>query len=108
MRIQRGSTRRRRCSVGGGVETRPKHEFASAIVAPKRRLWLQGAEYKAALEGVKNAEKELTDWLGTRPERTDENTAKFEKMKQAITDAGEKLAAFWPRSASYKKKSLAA
>jgi hypothetical protein len=54
----------------------------------------KGAEYRKAITAVKAAEKELQDWVGTRPERNDENEKKFAAFQKAIEDANGKLDAF--------------
>lgn len=50
--------------------------------------------YKEALAGVKSAEKELKDWIETKPERNEENQKKFEGFRKSIEAANAKLAEF--------------
>ncbi|MGB0143541.1 MAG: thioredoxin family protein [Akkermansiaceae bacterium] len=51
-------------------------------------------DYKAAIQGVKDSKKALSDWIATRPERNDENTKKYEAFLKAIKDAEAKLTEF--------------
>ena len=50
--------------------------------------------YKAAIAEDKAAMKELEAWIETKPERNDENNAKFEAFQARIKAAREKLAEF--------------
>jgi thioredoxin-related protein len=54
----------------------------------------KGAEYKAAMDGVKKAESALRDWIGTGPQKNAENDQKFEVFKKGILDAHAKLDSF--------------
>lgn len=54
----------------------------------------KGAQYRAALESVRAAEKELMDWLESQPKRNPENDAKFEAFMAKIDAARAKVAAF--------------
>ena len=51
-------------------------------------------EYKDLLTGLKSAEKKLTDWLETRPQRTEENTKKYLAFQEDITSAKAKIKSF--------------
>ena len=51
-------------------------------------------EYKGLLAAHKAAEKKLTDWLETRPQRNDENIKKFTAMREEITAAKAKIKSF--------------
>ncbi len=51
-------------------------------------------EYKAAIQGVKDAKKALTDWIATGPQRNEENNKKYADFMQAIKDAEDKLSKF--------------
>jgi thioredoxin-related protein len=51
-------------------------------------------EYKELLAALKAAEKKLTDWLETRPQRNDENIKKFTAMREDITAAKAKIKSF--------------
>jgi len=50
--------------------------------------------YKAAIEEEKAANKALADWLETKPERNEENNAKFAELSERIKAATEKLGEF--------------
>lgn len=50
--------------------------------------------YKAAIKGVEDAKKELADWIGTKPERNEENTKKFEEFQKSIQTAQDELGKF--------------
>lgn len=54
----------------------------------------KGAEYKAAMEGVKKAESALRDWIGTGPQKNAENDKKYEAFKKDILDAHAKIDSF--------------
>jgi thioredoxin-related protein len=54
----------------------------------------KGKEYRAALDGVKNAEKELMEWLQASPKRSPENDEKFQKFMNKIDAAKKKVASF--------------
>ncbi len=54
----------------------------------------KGAQYKSALDAVSTVEKELMEWLQTRPQRNPENDAKFEAFQAKIADAHKAVAAF--------------
>ncbi len=51
-------------------------------------------EYKAAIQGVKDAKKALTDWIATGPQRNEENNKKYADFMKSIKDAEEKLSKF--------------
>jgi len=51
-------------------------------------------EYKGLLAEHKAAEKNLMDWLETRPQRNEENIKKFTAMREAITAAQAKIKSF--------------
>ena len=42
--------------------------------------------YKAGIKSIVDAKKELTDWLGTKPERNDEQMKKFMELQKKIQD----------------------
>ncbi|YCM42320.1 thioredoxin family protein [Verrucomicrobiaceae bacterium 227] len=50
--------------------------------------------YKAAIQGVEDAKKTLADWIGTKPERNEENTKKFADLQKEIQAAQDELAKF--------------
>lgn len=50
--------------------------------------------FKAAIKGVDDAKKALSDWIKTRPERNEENTKKFEAFQKAIKAAQDELSKF--------------
>lgn len=50
--------------------------------------------FKAAVQGVKDAKKALSDWLETRPQRNEENNKKFAAFQKAISEAEAKLGEF--------------
>jgi len=54
----------------------------------------KGAEYKAALNEVRDAEQALKDWIETGPERSPENDEKFQNFQEDIFEAREKVASF--------------
>lgn len=51
-------------------------------------------DYKAAIQGVKDAKKALSDWIATGPQRNEENNKKYEDFMKSIKDAEEKLSKF--------------
>lgn len=51
-------------------------------------------EYKAAIQGVKDAKKALTDWIATGPQRNEENNKKYADFMKSIKDAEDKLSKF--------------
>ncbi len=50
--------------------------------------------YMTAIKNVEDAKKNLTDWLATSPERNEENTKKFEALRNAIQSAEAELETF--------------
>jgi thioredoxin-related protein len=50
--------------------------------------------YKAAIQAVTDAEKDLKDWLATKPQRNEENTKKFAELQKGIQSAKEALGKF--------------
>jgi thiol-disulfide isomerase/thioredoxin len=54
----------------------------------------KGAQYRAALEGVRTAEKTLMDWLQSSPKRSPENDDKFKTFMDKIEAAKTKAASF--------------
>ena len=50
--------------------------------------------YKAAIQGVKDAKKALTDWIATGPQRNEENNKKYADFMKSIKDAEDKLSKF--------------
>jgi len=50
--------------------------------------------YKAAIKASADTKKALKDWLGTKPQRNEENNAKFEKFQKSIKASDEKLKSF--------------
>ena len=54
----------------------------------------KGAAYLEAIESLKKAEGELKDWIGTGPERNEENNRKYGELMGAIEAAGEKVDSF--------------
>jgi thioredoxin-related protein len=50
--------------------------------------------YKAAIQAVTDAEKNLKDWLATKPQRNEENTKKFAELQKGIQSAKEALGKF--------------
>ncbi len=50
--------------------------------------------YKAAIKASADTKKALKDWLGTKPQRNEENNAKFEEFKKNIKASDEKLKSF--------------
>lgn len=54
----------------------------------------KGAQYRAAIESVRGAEKELTEWLQTGPEKNADNIAKFKAFSGKIEAEKAKAAAF--------------
>jgi thioredoxin-related protein len=67
---------------------------ASSIEAFAKENPDKAEAYKAAIQAVKDAKKELSDWIATRPERNEDNTKKFQAFQEAIQKAEEKLAKF--------------
>ena len=43
---------------------------------------------------MKDAEKNLKDWLATKPERNEENTKKFAELQKGVQSAKEELGKF--------------
>lgn len=54
----------------------------------------KGAEYVAAITGLREAETGLKDWLATRPARNEENNQKFADFQAKIAEARKKLEEF--------------
>lgn len=54
----------------------------------------KGEAYKGAIAALKKTEKDLNDWITTRPIRNDENTAKYEKFLADIKAAKKKIKSF--------------
>ena len=50
--------------------------------------------YKKAIQAVKDAKKELSDWIATGPERSEENTKKYAALMESIKDAEEELSKY--------------
>lgn len=50
--------------------------------------------YKAAIQGVKDAKKALSDWIATGPQRNEENNKKYADFMKSIKDAEDKLSKF--------------
>ena len=50
--------------------------------------------YKALLAAHKQAKKDLTDWIATRPQRNEENNAKFKKFQENIASSMAKIESF--------------
>ncbi len=50
--------------------------------------------YKAAIQSVEDSKKALAEWIGTKPERNEENTKKFAELKKAIQTAQDELSKF--------------
>ena len=50
--------------------------------------------YKAAIKGVEDAKTEFADWIGTKPERNEENTKKFQEFQKSIQTAQDELGKF--------------
>lgn len=53
-----------------------------------------GEEYRAAIETVKSSIEELEQWIATGPQKTPENTEKYEGLREAISEAVEELEKF--------------
>ena len=51
-------------------------------------------EYKGLLSAHKKAKKALGDWLETRPQRNDDNLAKFKKFNEDIASSMAKIESF--------------
>jgi thioredoxin-related protein len=51
-------------------------------------------DYKAAIQGIKDAKKALSDWIATGHKRNEENNKKYADFMQAIKDAEAKLSEF--------------
>lgn len=51
-------------------------------------------EFNELKEALSAKDKELTDWLGTQPERNEENTAKFQAMQAELQAIAAKLEAY--------------
>ncbi len=54
----------------------------------------KGKQYQAALDGVREAEKELESWIKTAPERNEENEKKYKAFLDSIESAKEKVSSF--------------
>lgn len=67
----------------------------SAIAKFTKNLSAEKAEaYTALLATHKKAKKALTDWVATRPQRNEENNAKFENFQKTIAAAMAKIESF--------------
>jgi len=64
-------------------------EFRAARLGPGKLK-----EYKGLKAGLKAAEKKLSDWLATGPQRTADNSRKYAAMTAEIKKLGAKLAGF--------------
>lgn len=54
----------------------------------------KGGEYLAAIEALRSKEAGLKEWLGTKPQRNDENNKKFADFNESIAEARAKLDSF--------------
>ena len=54
----------------------------------------QQKKYKELKAAFESKEKELEDWLGTQPERSEENMEKFQAMQSELQALGSKLEAY--------------
>ncbi|MCK4565491.1 MAG: hypothetical protein KAU94_12550, partial [Verrucomicrobia bacterium] len=54
----------------------------------------QQKEFKELKAEFESKRKELEDWIGTQPERTEENTAKFQAMQGELQAISSKLDAY--------------
>ncbi len=70
--------------------------FRPAVVEAKVKALglMQGEKYRKALEAVKKAEKDLEDWIATRPDRTSANETKYEALLEEIAKSKKAAAAF--------------
>ena len=90
--------------LGAGKEKTPSsfvEEFkgvsrlsASSIAAYAKANPDKAKAYKAAIAESRAANKELKEWLATKPERNDENNKKFAGFQARIKSADEKLQSF--------------
>ena len=90
--------------LGAGKEKTPSsfvEEFkgvsrlsASSIAAYAKANPDKAKAYKAAIAESRAANKELKEWLATKPERNDENNKKYAGFQARIKSADEKLQSF--------------
>lgn len=90
--------------LGAGKEKTPKSfisEFKAVVRLSPANIEAfakanpdKAEAYKAAIKGVEDTKKELADWVGTKPERNEENTKKFEAFQKSIQTAQDELGKF--------------
>ena len=73
----------------GAVMMYPKNVEAYVKANPDK-----ADDFKKAIQGIKDAEKELQDWIETKPERNDENMQKFQAFQKKIGEAKAELEKF--------------
>lgn len=90
--------------LGAGREKTPESfiaEFKAAVRLSPASVEAYVAEYpekaeayKKAIQAVKDAKKELSDWIATRPERSEENTKKYATLMESIKEAEKELSKY--------------